>query len=80
MDGIFDFSVNMCLIICRHLLSWFTDILTFTDMYELWIGVVVFTAVFSIVILPLRGGIDLSRGVFGSFLMNKVNRHRNNDD
>lgn len=66
--------------IITQLLHWFEDIFAAVGMTELWIGAVVFAAVFSIVIVPLRGGADLTNGALGGFLMNKVNRHKRNDD
>lgn len=62
------------------LLQWFQKVYNAVDMFDLWIGIVVFVAVFSIVVMPLRGGADLTHGVFGSFLMNKVNKHKRHDD
>lgn len=79
-EGIFDFAVTFGNRILTTLLTWFQSIYRACGMESLWIGVVVLAAVFSIVIVPLRGGADLSNGALGGFLMNKVNRHKRHDD
>lgn len=78
--NVFSFAVAFGKRILTTLLIWFQDIYEATGMTSLWIGVVVLTAVFSIVIVPLRGGADLTNGALGGFLMNKVNRHKRHDD
>lgn len=78
--NVFAFAVAFGKRILTTLLVWFQDIYEATGMTSLWIGVVVLAAVFSIVIIPLRGGADLTNGALGSFLMNKVNRHKRHDD
>lgn len=78
--NVFSFAVAFGKRILTTLLMWFQDIYEATGMTSLWIGVVVLAAVFSIVIVPLRGGADLTNGALGGFLMNKVNRHKRHDD
>lgn len=77
------FALQFGKTVLSNVLSWFIEIFNRTGMTGLWIGVVVLMAVFSIVIIPLRGGADLSKGALGSFVMNRTNRHKGsfrNDD
>lgn len=60
-------------VIISTLLEWFTQIYNAIGMTNVWLGVVTISVVFSIFLLPLRGGADLGKGSFGSFLKNKVN-------
>lgn len=79
-SDILTFAVAFGKRVLTSVLGWFVDIYEATGMTSLWIGVVVLAAVFSIVVVPLRGGADLSRGALGSFVMNRVNRHKSHDD
>lgn len=58
---------------------WFQDVLSATGLTPLWSGAMVFVAVFSILLIPLRGGADLTRGALGKFVMGRVNRSRPTD-
>lgn len=78
--GVSEFAISFGKRILTTVLTWFNEIYEALGLTSLWIGVVVLAAVFSIVIIPLRGGADLSRGALGSFVMNKVNRHKGHDD
>ena len=73
-------AIASCKAVLASVLNWFIQIYDAVGLTSLWIGAVVFVAVFSIVVVPLRGGADLSRGALGSFLMNKVNRHKGQDE
>lgn len=77
---ILSFALSFGKRILTTVITWYQQVYEAMGMTSLWIGVVILSAVFSIVIIPLRGGADLSRGALGSFLMNKVNRHKRNDD
>lgn len=79
MTDVGSFAIAFCRRILATLLAWFFDLYESLGLTSLWIGVVVLSAVFSIVIIPLRGGADLTRGALGSFVMNKVNRHKRDD-
>lgn len=79
-DNIVSFSISFGKKILEALLGWYQDVYVATGLTDLWIGVVVLALVFSIVIVPLRGGADLSHGALGSFVMNRVNRHKSHDD
>lgn len=79
-DNISQFAISFGKRILTTVLLWFEDVYRALGLSSLWIGVVVLAAVFSIVIVPLRGGADLSRGALGTFVMNKVNRHKRHDD
>lgn len=77
---ILSFALSFGKRILTTVITWYQQVYEAMGMTSLWIGVVILSAVFSIVIIPLRGGADLSRGALGSFLMNKVNHHKRNDD
>ena len=77
---IFTFAIAFGKRILTELLHWWEEIYRATGMTSLWIGVVALGAVFSILIIPLRGGVDLAHGALGSFLMNRVNRHKSHDE
>lgn len=63
----------------RACISWFDNIMTETDMLEVWIALVLMAAVFSIILVPLRGGASVHLGGFTNYMRNKVNRHRRID-
>ena len=65
-------------VIISTLLDWFTQIYNAIGMINVWLGVVTISVVFSMFLLPLRGGGDLGKGSFGSFLKNKVNKTKSN--
>lgn len=74
------FAIQFCKVILSNCLQWFVMVYDALGLKSLWIGAVVLAAVFSIVIVPLRGGADLTGGALGSFLVNKTNRHKPHDD
>lgn len=74
-DAIFTFAINIGRDILTALLVWYQAVYEATGMTGLWIGVVALSIVFSVVLVPLRGGRDLTRGAFGSFAMNRINNH-----
>lgn len=59
--------------ILSTLLGWYTDLYEAMGLTNVWLGVITVSLVFSIFIIPLRGGADLTKGSFGAFLTNKVN-------
>lgn len=58
---------------------WFEQILDATGLTGVWMGIIIVFAVFSILLVPLRGGFDLSQGALGSFIMGRVNRRKSTD-
>lgn len=62
-----------------EILYWFQDIMTATGLMPLWAGTLVVVAVFSIILIPLRGGADLTSGALGSFILGRVNKTRRSD-
>ena len=58
------------------LLGWFTDIYEATGMTQLWIGAVVLAIVFTVVLIPLRGGSGIFSGGLNEFTIDVVNKHK----
>lgn len=73
-----NFALAFGKVILTTLISWFTQLYEAIGMTELWIGAVTISIVFSIFLVPLRGGGDLGKGGFGGFLKNKVNKTKGN--
>ena len=73
-EQIFTFAVSFGKAVLVTVLSWFEQCYEAIGMTELWIGAVTLAIVFSIFLVPLRGGGDLGKGSFGGFLKNKVNK------
>lgn len=67
-----EWAISFGKAILGNCLNWFVDIYEACGLLDVWIGVVVLACVFTIVILPLRGG-SSTGGAFGEFLMNKTN-------
>ena len=61
-------------------LGWFEDIMSEAGLIEVWVALIVLSAVFSVILVPLRGGSPLSLGGLTDFARNKVNRHRYHSD
>lgn len=66
--------------IVRGAFTWamhfFEKILEATGTRELVFAAVAFTVVFSVLVLPLRGGQAIRENSFAGFLTNRVNSHR----
>lgn len=62
--------------ILTALLNWFQQIYDTLGMTELWIAAIIMVVVFSVILVPLRGGGDLSKGALGSFVVNQVNKSK----
>lgn len=71
--SIADWSILFGRSVITAVLNWFQQIYESLGMTEIWIAAVAFAAVFSIILVPLRGGSDISRGALGSFVVNQVN-------
>lgn len=65
-------------------LLWWKAIFSATEMRDLWLGVVIMVALFSIIFVPMRSGQLLGGGAISTFATNQVNKHRkkksNGDD
>ena len=74
---------DFCIAVMKRVLTegiyWFDDIMVATGMRSVWGGVMVFTAVFSVLLIPLRGGADLTSGALGGFVKSRVNRSKPTD-
>ena len=73
-NNISTWAISFGKVIISTLIDWFTQIYDSLGMTNIWLGAVTVSIVFSIFLIPLRGGADLSRGSFGGFLKNKVNK------
>lgn len=60
-------------------INWFQEILIACGTFDIWKGVIVFVALFSIILIPLRGGGDLTAGLLGGFVMNRINKRKPTD-
>lgn len=69
----FDYTVMWFRAIFSALLGWYMDIYEILGMTSLWIGVVVLVIVFTVVLVPLRGGSGISGGAIGDFTVTSVN-------
>lgn len=65
--------------VITEVLYWFQQIMTATGLMPLWAGTLVVTAVFSIILIPLRGGADLTRGALGQFVFGRINKAKRTD-
>lgn len=65
--------------IILEILIWFTNILTVLDMQWLWLGAVIFSIVFSVILLPLRGGSMLGGGLMSDVARSRIRSRRNSN-
>lgn len=78
-EVIFTFVIAWFRVILSNLIRWYEAVYTACGMTGLWIGAVVLAIVFSTVLIPMRGGVDLTRGGIGGFVVNQVNKHKFDD-
>lgn len=69
--GFAEWAITYVRTIVKTCLGWFATILKVLDMEPLWIGAVVFVIVFSVILLPLRGG-----SMLGGGMVSDVSRHQ----
>lgn len=67
------FAIRFGKSILIAVLNWFQQIYEATGLTDLWIGAVTMAIVFSVILIPLRGGGDVTKGALGSFVVNQVN-------
>lgn len=72
------FALAFGRVLLSTLISWFVKVYEAIGMTEVWIGAITFAIVFSIILVPLRGGGDIGKGSFGGLLNNKVNKTKGN--
>lgn len=58
---------------------WFSNILGTLNMQWLWLGAVIFCIVFSVILLPLRGGAMLGGGLMSDVARSRVRNRRNSN-
>lgn len=67
-----------CMIMLKNIvnacLAWFTLIINATGLRYFWTGVVILTALMSIVFVPMRSGQLLGGGAIGTFATTKINK------
>ena len=66
-------------VVLTQAINWFDKVMTATGLEPLWAGALIIIALFSIILVPLRGGADLTRGALGSFVFSRVNKARKID-
>lgn len=69
-----NFAVNLLIDVVNACINWWSAIIDAVDLVQLWIGVVVLVALFSIVLTPMRGGQLLGGGAIGTFTQTKINK------
>lgn len=70
------FAIRFGKNILTALLNWFQQIYDATGLTDLWIGAVAMAIVFSVILIPLRGGGDVTRGAFGDLVVNQINNKK----
>lgn len=71
-----DFAINFGRDVISAVVMWYHNVYEACGLTGLWIGVVILSIVFSIFVVPLRGGADISRGAIGDFAFTRVNTAR----
>lgn len=71
-----EWAVSYIRIIIQYVLSWFSNVMGVMGLQWLWLGAVVFTIVFSVILLPMRGGSMLGGGMASDIARSKVRAHR----
>ena len=75
--GFAQWAITYVRTIIKVCLAWFASILEALDMEPLWIGAVVFVIVFSVILLPMRGGSMLGGGLASDVVRSRISRsHR----
>ena len=74
-----DWAIALMKRILTECLYWFSDVISATGLTPLWAGILVIVAVFSIILIPLRGGADLTGGAIGQFVKGRINRAKPTD-
>lgn len=70
-----EWAISYVRAIVTNVLDWFMTIMSESGMGMVWTGVVVFVAVFSIIIMPLRGGAPLGGGI-SDVVMNQTHKSK----
>lgn len=74
-----DWSISYLRTILIRSLSWFSVILGSMNLQKLWLGAVVFVIVFSVILLPLRGGAMLGGGMMSDIVRTKIRNRKNSN-
>lgn len=62
--------------ILKYGLNWFTRVLSSMGLHWLWLGAVVFVIVFSVILLPMRGGSMLGGGLISDIAGSRIRSSR----
>lgn len=76
--GFAEWAITYVRTIVKVCLGWFASILEALDMESLWIGAVVFAIVFSVILLPMRGGAMLGGGLASDIVRSRIASRRRN--
>lgn len=71
-----DWAITYVRTILQYGLSWFTRILGSMGLQWLWVGAVVFVIVFSVILLPMRGGSMLGGGMVSDIARSRISASR----
>lgn len=75
-----DWVISYVRTILQYCLSWITQIFGSTGLQYLWIGAVVFVIVFSVILLPMRGGSMLGGGMVSDMVRSRISSSRRNSN
>ena len=75
-----DWAITYVRTILQYGLNWFTRILGSMGLQYLWIGAVVFVIVFSVILLPMRGGSMLGGGMVSDMVRSRISSSRRNSN
>lgn len=59
--------------------GWFSVIIGKLQMQWLWLGAVIFCIVFSVILMPLRGGAMLGGGLMSDVARSRIRNRRNSN-
>lgn len=71
-----EWAITYVKTILQFVLAWFTRILGSIHMHWLWLGAVVFVIVFSVILLPMRGGAMLGGGLMSDIAGSRIRSNR----
>lgn len=74
--GYAEWAITYVRTIITVCLAWFASILEVLDMEALWTGAVVFAIVFSVILLPMRGGSMLGGGMLSDIAGSRIRSGR----
>lgn len=73
-----EWAITYVRTVLQYGLSWFSLILGRMGIQWLWVGAVVFVIVFSVILLPMRGGSMLGGGMVSDIARSRISSRRRN--